>query len=44
MTKVFILNYLREHNEELREKFGLVKIGLFGSYARDEQREDSNKE
>lgn len=42
MTKSEILDYLISHKTELREKFGVVKIGLFGSFARDEQREDSD--
>ena len=33
LTKEDILCFLREHKEELREKYGLTKIGLFGSYA-----------
>ncbi len=36
MTKKYILNFLSTHREELTEKFGVTKIGLFGSYARDE--------
>lgn len=42
MTKSEILDYLISHKTELREKFGVVKIGLFGSFARDEQHEDSD--
>lgn len=42
MTKMVILNFLKEHKQELEEKFGLKKIGLFGSFARDEQREGSD--
>jgi predicted nucleotidyltransferase len=42
MTKAFILDFLRSHKEEMHEKFGLVKIGLFGSYVREEAREDSD--
>ncbi|AFV98023.1 hypothetical protein B649_08555 [Candidatus Sulfuricurvum sp. RIFRC-1] len=42
MTKAFILDFLTQHKKELNEKYGVVKIGLFGSYARDEQREDSD--
>ncbi len=42
MTKTIILNFLKEHKQELDNKFGLKKIGLFGSYARGEQREDSD--
>ena len=33
MTKAYILNFLKTHKDELHEKYGLVKIGLFGSYA-----------
>ena len=33
MTKTYILNFLKTHKDELHEKYGLVKIGLFGSYA-----------
>ena len=36
MSKQFILNFLKEHRNYLKEKFGVTKIGLFGSYARDE--------
>jgi len=35
MTKAYILNFLRAHKDELHEKYGLTKIGLFGSYAKD---------
>jgi len=30
MTKIDIMNFLQSHKEELREKYGLIKIGLFG--------------
>jgi len=36
MTKTYILNFLQKHRQELFENFGVIKIGLFGSYARDE--------
>jgi predicted nucleotidyltransferase len=36
-----ILDFLREHRDELRA-MGVVKIGLFGSYVRGEQRPDSD--
>lgn len=42
MTKVEILNYLTVHKAELKERFGVIKIGLFGSFARGEQRDDSD--
>ncbi len=40
-SKTKVLSKLREHMEELR-KFGVKRIGLFGSYARDEQNEESD--
>ena len=33
---------LREHKEELREKYGVREIGLFGSYVRGEQHKRSD--
>jgi len=42
MTKAFILDFLADHKQEFHDKYGVTKIGLFGSYARDEQREDSD--
>jgi uncharacterized protein len=34
VTKKIILNTLRDHKEELENRFGVMKIGIFGSYAR----------
>lgn len=42
MTKQIILNYLKEHKEEFKKKYGVEKIGLFGSYAREEETENSD--
>lgn len=42
MTKEYILNYLKNHKQELKEKFGLIKIGLFGSYAKGTEHENSD--
>ncbi len=42
MTKQLILEYLNRHKSEYKEKFGVEKIGLFGSYARDEANENSD--
>ncbi len=42
MTKAVILDFLIQHKEELAQKYGVTKIGLFGSYARGEEREDSD--
>ena len=42
MTKNRILKYLKEHKNEYNEKYGVIKLGLFGSYARDEQNDSSD--
>ncbi len=42
MTQSYILSYLSQHKEEFFQKFGLVKLGIFGSFGRDEAREDSD--
>jgi uncharacterized protein len=42
MTKEDILGFLSSHKPELQERFGVVSIGLFGSYARGEARVDSD--
>ena len=34
MTKEYIINYLSEHKDEFAQKFGITKLGLFGSYAK----------
>ena len=36
MTKKIILNFLKTNKAILQKQFGVSKIGLFGSYARDE--------
>lgn len=42
MTRANLLSFLQEHKKELQGKFGIKQLALFGSYARDEQREDSD--
>ena len=42
MTKSDVLNYLSKHFQEFHNKYNVEKIGLFGSYARDEATKDSN--
>ena len=37
-----LLNQLKATKQILEEQFGITKIAVFGSYARDEQREDSD--
>ena len=34
MTKHFILNFLSQHKDDFLQKYGVTKIGLFGSYVR----------
>lgn len=36
MTKTFVLDFLKKHKKVYFEKYGVTKIGLFGSYAREE--------
>ncbi|MEI8103219.1 MAG: nucleotidyltransferase family protein [Chlorobium sp.] len=42
MTKNEILAFLKEHKQEIKDKFGATRIGLAGSYARGEANEDSD--
>jgi len=42
VTKEYILNFLTTNKKLLNEKYSVTKIGLFGSYARDEATEDSD--
>lgn len=42
MTKEYIINYLSEHKDEFSQKFGITKLGLFGSYVRDEATKNSD--
>jgi len=42
VTKEIILNYLSEHKQEFENRYEIEKIGLFGSYARGDEREESD--
>ncbi|MCY7352679.1 MAG: nucleotidyltransferase domain-containing protein [Cytophagaceae bacterium] len=42
MTQTQILDVLRNSKDELRQRFHVVKIGLFGSFARQQQTETSD--
>ncbi len=42
MTKNEIVNYLQAHKDEFAKKYQISKIALFGSYARGENRENSD--
>lgn len=36
MKREDIISFISEHKAEFEQRFGVKKIGLFGSYARDE--------
>lgn len=42
MTRRKIENLLRKHKEELKKRFKLKEIGIFGSFVRDEQKKKSD--
>jgi len=42
MTRQEILNFLQEKKPYLREEFGVLSIGLFGSYAKGTQGPESD--
>jgi predicted nucleotidyltransferase len=42
MTKDFILDFLAQHKKEYYQKYGVTKIGLFGSYVRDDFKKESD--
>ena len=42
LNKDHIVAFLRANKTDLRRKFGVTKIALFGSYARDEQKTTSD--
>jgi uncharacterized protein len=42
LNQKYILSYLREHKDFLESEFGVTKIALFGSFARNEEHPDSD--
>lgn len=42
MTKEYILDFLKAHKEEMKKKYQVQRIGLFGSFARNEAKENSD--
>jgi len=42
MNRETIIQYLSDHKTEFEQKFGVSKIGLFGSYARRQNHKDSD--
>jgi len=42
LSSIDIINFLRNNKSYLKERFHCIEIGLFGSYARNEQTEKSD--
>lgn len=42
LTRQDVLSFLRDNKEYLQQHFHLSKVGIFGSFARDEQKLDSD--
>ena len=42
MKKEEIIDYLKKHKEDFSEKYQISNLALFGSYARGDNREDSD--
>jgi len=42
MTRSKILEILKKYKKDNASKYGINKLGLFGSYSKDEAREDSD--
>lgn len=42
LTREEIVSFLRMHKRELEQKFGVCKIALFGSFARNQAKNDSD--
>jgi predicted nucleotidyltransferase len=42
IDKDYIIEFLKQRKDFLREKYGVTKISLFGSYARGEENEESD--
>ena len=42
LDKEQVIAFLASRKSEMQERFGIIKIGLFGSYARGDARNDSD--
>ena len=42
LDKAQLISFLVSHKPEMHERFGIVKIGLFGSFVRGDQRDNSD--
>lgn len=38
----YIINILKKHKAELKKKYSIIEIGIFGSYVKSEQKETSD--
>ncbi len=39
---MYVIETLREHKEEIKERYGVKRIGVFGSYVRGDQKATSD--
>ena len=42
ITRQEIIHFLESHKQQLRDRYGVTRIGLFGSYSRNEAKESSD--
>lgn len=42
INRTRIVSFISEHRAEFERRFGVSKIGVFGSYAREEAKDDSD--
>ena len=42
MTKEQVINYLKAHKKEFQKRYGIVTLGLFGSYAKESATSNSD--
>jgi len=42
LAKVELVGYFIEHKQEFADSYGVIRVGIFGSAARDELQEDSD--
>jgi predicted nucleotidyltransferase len=42
MNRQEIIDFLASHKQEMYENYGVIQIGLFGSYARGKEKKDSD--
>ena len=42
MTRDEVLHFLASHKQDIMRNYGVIRLGVFGSYARGDQRDDSD--